>query len=364
MEAPRRTLDLLRAEDIPADKRLEGLARNVVAVLGEARGRHAGEVRGLALSRDGKLLATVADQDMKIRLWDAQSLQPRGSLAGHRAFVNCVALSADGRWLASGGAYGDFFLWDMSVAPARGPTLLPTHGTINKFNNLIYATAFSPDGKVLAVAGDAGSVDLFDISGAQPVDRGVLTGINQQVHSLTFSSDGTILALAGLEDGSARLWDLTAAAAPREKAVLKQVDAANSAPLPPAQPVAVPGQPVLRPMRFVGRTRMISVDFAPDGKMLAVLEEDGGIRLWDLSRTEPSDRGRLEVRLARQDLPRRRPGTPMYGLRELAGVAFSPDAKTLAAAQPGGLLRLWDLKSDKPTERAVFLATTGRSPAF
>ncbi len=119
-EAPRPPLDLLRAEDIPADKRLDGLPKNVVAVLGEVRGRHAGEVRGLALSRDGKLLATVADQDMKIRLWDAQTLQPLGSLAGHRAFVNCVALSADGRWLASGGAYGDFFLWDMSHHPRKG----------------------------------------------------------------------------------------------------------------------------------------------------------------------------------------------------------------------------------------------------
>ncbi len=97
-----------------------------------------------------------------------QTLQPLGALAGHRAFVNCVALSPDGHWLASGGAYGDFFLWDMSLTPPKGPTLLPTHGTVNKFNNRIHATAFSPDGKMLAVAGDAGSVELFDMSGAQP----------------------------------------------------------------------------------------------------------------------------------------------------------------------------------------------------
>ncbi len=121
--------------------------KNVVAVLGEVRGRHAGEVRGLALSRDGKLLVTIADQDKKVRLWDAQTLLPLGSLAGHRAFVNCVALSPDGHWLASGGAYGDFFLWDMSLTPPKGPTLLPTHGTVNKFNNCIHATAFSPDGR-------------------------------------------------------------------------------------------------------------------------------------------------------------------------------------------------------------------------
>ena len=51
--------------------------------------------------------------------------------------------------------------------------------------------------------GDARSVDLFDMSGPEPVDRGVLPGINQQVRSLTFSPDGKILALAGLGESLA-----------------------------------------------------------------------------------------------------------------------------------------------------------------
>ena len=101
----RPALDALRAEDIPPEKRLVGLPDSTVAVLGEVRGRHAGEVKGLALSPDGKLLATVSDQDMRVRLWDAETLFPTGSLAGHRAFVNCVAISPDGRWLAAGGSY-------------------------------------------------------------------------------------------------------------------------------------------------------------------------------------------------------------------------------------------------------------------
>src|SRR5262249_24114563 len=172
---------------------------------------HAGEVRGLAISPDGKLLATIADQDMRVRLWDAETLLPTGSLAGHRAFVNCVAISPDGRWLASGGAYGDFFLWDMSVTPPKGPILLPTHGKDGKFNNMLHATAFSPDGRTLAVAGDAGSVDLFDMSVEPPASRGVVPGLGFQAHSLAFSPDGKLLALAGLEDCTVRLCDVAGA---------------------------------------------------------------------------------------------------------------------------------------------------------
>ena len=204
----------------PGRKAPIDLPNNAVAVLGELRGRHAGEVRCLALSSDGKVLATGADQDTKVRLWDTETLRPVAALAGHRAFVNCVAFSPDGHWLASGSAYGDFLLWDVRSTPSKGPTNVATHGKGNSFNNLIYTAAFSHDGKRLAVAGSARSVALFDTSGPMAVERGVLPGIDQEVRVLTFSRDGTTLAIAGLDDQSVRLWDMSGNP-PREKVTLK-----------------------------------------------------------------------------------------------------------------------------------------------
>ena len=99
-----------------------------------------------------------------MRLWDTETLRPVAALAGHRAFVNCVAISPDGHWLASGSAYGDFLMWDMRATPPKGPINVATHGKDNSFNNLIHAAAFSHDGKRLAVAGSGKSVALFDTS--------------------------------------------------------------------------------------------------------------------------------------------------------------------------------------------------------
>ncbi len=114
------SLDALKPADIPAEKRLADQPENVVAVLGELRGRHAGPVACLAVSPDGKFVATGADEDVKIRLWDAETLRPLGALAGHRSLVKCLTISPDGDWLASGSAYGDFLLWDLGLRLRAG----------------------------------------------------------------------------------------------------------------------------------------------------------------------------------------------------------------------------------------------------
>ncbi len=287
-----------------------------MAVFGELRGRHAGEVRSLSVSGNGKLIATVADQDTNVRLWDAKTLLPLAALAGHRAFVNCVAISPDDRWLASGSAYGDFLLWDLQTTPPKGPTSVVTHGAGNTFNNLIHAAAFSHDGKRLAVAGSGKSVALFDTSGPTVVERGVLPGIDQEVRSLTFSRDGTMLALAGLDDQSVRLWDMSGNQ-PQERATLT------------AQ-------------------RGVSAAFSPDGKTLAILNQDGRVHRWDVSMPQPIDWGVLSSHDKRLGGGRPR-------IKDQAMVVFAPDGKSLASTTIEGRIRLWDMTPNAPAERATLL---------
>jgi WD40 repeat protein len=68
-------------------------------------------VWGLALSADGRLLASGA-LDGTVRLWQMSIRQCLAVLEGHAGGVWSVALSADGRLLASGGADGAVRLWD------------------------------------------------------------------------------------------------------------------------------------------------------------------------------------------------------------------------------------------------------------
>ena len=76
----------------------------------------------------------------------------------------------------------------------------------------LYATAFSPDGKILAAAGAGRTVQLWDVSRTgRPVRLGTLTGpalivtltgAQGHVFSVAFSPSGRVLAAAS-NDGTA-----------------------------------------------------------------------------------------------------------------------------------------------------------------
>jgi WD40 repeat protein/predicted Ser/Thr protein kinase len=154
------------------------------------------EKKALTYSPDGRLLAGTGEDQALVDLWDAQTHQRTARLAGHTGPVYVVAISPDGHLLASAGNDRTVRIWDMATAEAVA--------VLRGHTDEVFAVSFHPDGTRLASAGRDRAIWLWDLTTGQDVAR--LQGHASYVYSLAFSPDGKSL-LSGSGDGTVRLWD-------------------------------------------------------------------------------------------------------------------------------------------------------------
>ncbi len=151
----------------------------------------------MALSTDGRILATVGDLDT-VRLWEVATGRqigraiPAGTLSG-------LKFSPDGSLLATAEADGTVRLWDVATQQQVGLSM--DASTAEGVN----AVAFTPDGSLLATAGGDGTVRLWDVATQQQVGPSIEVG---GVSAVAFSPDATLLTTLG-PDNAVRLWDVT-----------------------------------------------------------------------------------------------------------------------------------------------------------
>ncbi|MFB4283680.1 WD40 repeat domain-containing protein [Nonomuraea sp. MTCD27] len=109
--------------------------------------------RSLAFSRDGRLLAAVADGT---HVWDVSSRAQVARLdAGEgQPGTSGTAFSPDGRLLATGHRDGAVRLWDPRTGTQVGAPIIG-------HDNQVLAVAFSPDGR-LATSSDDGTIRFWD----------------------------------------------------------------------------------------------------------------------------------------------------------------------------------------------------------
>jgi WD40 repeat protein len=195
---------------------------------------HAKWIRAVAATRDGKIVASVAD-DMVGRLWDAASGRLLHELRGHQvktphhfpSMLYACAFTPDGRHLATSDKVGHIVVWEVTsgkpVTTLETPKMY-TWDPVQRRHSIggIRALAFSPDGTRLAVGGigTVGNIDHLDGKARVEVFDWALgkrthefpgNRFNGLVEHLAFHPGGDwLLAAGGAGDGFLMFFDLKA----------------------------------------------------------------------------------------------------------------------------------------------------------
>jgi WD40 repeat protein len=148
---------------------------------------------GLAVSADGKTVAHDAGDALLV--WDVESgAMTRIPKARPRSGARGAAFFPDGKSIVSFGAAGSIQTYPVSSS-GRNRELVPFPGGEKSYPDF----ALSPDGKTLAVGGDAGKLVLWDAEKPRVIKN--LPGHAKDVSEVQFTSDGKRLISGSSSEG-------------------------------------------------------------------------------------------------------------------------------------------------------------------
>jgi WD40 repeat protein/uncharacterized caspase-like protein len=294
---------------------------------------HSGLINALAISPDGKLLASGGGSlDKSVVIWDVGTGQELTVLKGHTEPIRSLAFSPDSAFVASGSSDKTTKVWNLQKGSlqfslpdtaavygikfsANGKTLQTasnnlktwdlTNGSMlsSRGGPITSRVVFSADGRLVSYT-SRNAIVIADSATGRVLQT--LSGHKDSIFGLVFSPDGATLASASV-DKTAKLWNVATG-----KEIKTLVGFGNN---------------------------VLGVAFSPDNKLLLTSSMDKAIRVWDLADTT---RPKRVV-----------PGYDRGG--EL--ILFTPDGAKVVdqgggfAEEEGSASRLWDLATGKELRR-------------
>ena len=290
-------------------------------------------VQAVAISDNGKYLAS-GSADGTVRIYDVVSRRLLRSFAGHTRLVTSIAFSPDSLLAASGSYDHTIKLWN--VADGRLVRTLTGH------TDLVWSIAFSPDGKRIVSGSEDQTIRIWALDSNTPPEK---ISTTDSVSRVAVSPDGRTILAMNFSDKSVLLWDIGSKqiagtlstdtvdisnALPRSM-TLSQDGEVLIVPASSGSAIAIWDFPNRRlkqilPIFHKGR-EICSMAISPDGSRIAVGDVyTGGLSVWDLIH------GRLLVTLSGHN-------------GAVTALAWTPDGTRLVSSSTDRTVRVWDSRS-------------------
>jgi WD40 repeat protein len=150
----------------------------------------------VAFTPDGRRLLEGSDATPPLHLSEPETGQELLTLEGHNGWVNAIAISWDGRLAVTGSVDTQVCLWELTTGKRLG--LYAGHTAE------ITTAAFAPDQQRAATGAMDNLIILWDLAKGQALRK--LVGHSGTVNGVDFSADGKRIVSAS-NDGTIRSWD-------------------------------------------------------------------------------------------------------------------------------------------------------------